>query len=277
MSAYSYIIGRVKSIALKEGDDGWENPMDMGKITFQLVYSSISISLGADAAVQPAYPMFNFVRQYPLLNEMVLVIPGPTEALNDARSRQKFFYYPPYALWNKSNHGAFPDLREWEEFVNTKVNQPSYSGAAVQPPRLPLGKTFKENTQIRDLQSFEGDCILQARSGQSIRFGSTVPEMKDMNKWSSSGNSGDPITIIQNSQGPRPGVPDYKTITEDINKDGSAIYLTTTQEIVMDIGLFPLNSFGNNIFTENVAMLANVPTSNYAESAQQQDQNNRTA
>jgi hypothetical protein len=259
-------IGRVKSIVLgpykgstQERDPDYGSPIDIGKIKYELLYSTLGTSKSGEVS-EPAWPMFNFIRQYPVVNEIVLIMAGPTEKLNDRVSNQQFFYFPPYSLWNRANHGAFPNMSEYSQFLKQFVNVQGYSGNAVTGSSLPLGYTFQENQQVRNLQPFEGDTILQARFGQSIRFGSTVPVLKRDNTWSNSGKNGDPITIILNSQRQEnPGLK-FNNIVEDINKDGSAIYMTSTQEIFLeDINNFPLNSFGTPITPISQPTLRTLP------------------
>jgi hypothetical protein len=140
-----------------------------------------------------------------------------------------------------------------------------------------LGYTFEENAEIKDLQPFEGDTIIQARFGQSIRFGSTVSVLSNDNTWSKNNEdtNGDPITIITNRQGNRVVRNKFDSIVEDINKDGSSIYMTSTQEIdIKDLYNFPLNSFRTSIKDpgiSNAVKLSTKPTSNQFTSAADQD------
>jgi hypothetical protein len=243
-------IGRVKSIVLGpykgsslERDPDYGSPVDIGKIKYELLYSPLGTSRSQEVS-EPAWPIFNFIRQYPVVNEIVFIITGPTEKLNDRIYNQQYFYFPPYSVWNRSNHGAFPNMAEYSDFLKQYKNIQGYSGNATTGSSLPLGYTFKENQQVRNLQPFEGDTIMQGRFGQSIRLGSTVPALKRDNTWSNSGNNGDPITIILNSQRQENASLKFNNIVENINKDGSAIYMTSTQEIFLeDINNFPLNSF----------------------------------
>lgn len=273
-------IGRVKSVVLgpykggtKQIDPDYTSPADLGKIRYELLYSPLITSLSENIN-KPAYPISGFLKQYPTVNEIVLIITGPSGGLNDTSTSQKLFYFPPYNLWNDSNHNAFPNLNEWADFLNNNANKPGYSGNSVTTTKLPLGYTFKERF-VRNLQPFEGDIILQSRFGQSIRFGSTVPEHKASNTWSNSGETDDPITIISNEQGHRAELQKFDTFVEDINRDGSAIYMTSTQEINIDLSKFPLNSFKTTIkpVTQTVLEVARVPISNYGTSAAEQDQN----
>lgn len=277
-----FIIGRVKKIVLgpfisntNNPDEDYTGPSDIGKIRYEILYSTLSTSK-TDAVSEPAYPIFSFIKQYPVLNEIVLIMVGPTEKLNDRYSRQQFFYFPPYSIWNNPNHGAFPNMGEYADFLNNYANKPEYSGDSTESPKFPLGFTFQEKNEIRNLQPFEGDIILQSRFGQSIRFGSTVPVLKNKNTWSNSGDNGSPITIITNQQANRPGLYKFDSTVEDINRDGSSIYMTSTQQVDMPSLLgFPLNSFGVTInpIVSNTTEAVKIPTSNFGTSAAEQDSN----
>jgi len=280
-SGYYFQIGRVTSIVLgpfkgntKERDPDYRSPNDIGKIRFELKYSPLSTSRSREVS-EPAYPMSAFIKQYPVVNENVLIIVGPSRKLNDGADKQEYFYFPPYALWRNPNHNAFPNMDEYADFLNHTVNRPGYSGNAVSGS-LPLGYTFQENKNVKNLRPFEGDIILQSRFGQSIRFGSTVPVMKDFNTWSQSGNNGSPITIISNNQGARKTLTPFDPTVEDINRDGSAIWMTSTQQVnLQDINTFPLNSFGGGInpIVQDVVKLQQLPVSDEVISAQFQDEN----
>lgn len=275
-------IGRVKSVVLgplkgnsKTPDPDYGSPADIGKIKYELVYSPLNTSF-SDEVSDAAYPIFNFIRQYPVINEIVLIITGPSEGLNDSTANQQLFYFPPYNVWNHANHGAFPNMSEYGQYINQYANIPGYAGSTTIGTKLPLGYTVQERPQVRNLQPFEGDVILQSRFGQSIRFGSTVPVLKKNNTWSSSGENGDPITIILNSQGARPGLNKLENIIEDINKDGSGIWMTSTQEIFLeDINNFPIESFsgGIDVQIQDVIEVPRKPISNDFLSPSQQDQN----
>lgn len=255
---YYFQIARVKDIVLgplkpgtRESDPNYSNPVDIGKIYYELLYSPLAASFSEQIS-EPAWPIWSFCKQLPLINEIVLIIKGPSKGLNDKSTIQQSFYFPVYSLWGDPNHNAFPNMNEWADYLNNYANQPEYSGTAVTGSSLPLGTTFEENPQIKNLRPFEGDSILQGRFGQSIRFGSTVREQSKENTWSRSGNNGDPITIILNEQKPSPALEKTETkfnpIVEDINRDGSMICLTSTQEIIIEgLNKFPFRSFGKGI------------------------------
>jgi hypothetical protein len=275
-------IGRVKSVVLgPNSPDGKKNPnyrspSDIGSIKYELLYSALSTSKSKEVS-EPAYPMWYFIRQYPVVNEIVLIVVGPSIGLNDGATKQQYYYMPAYGMWNNPNHNGFPNMEEWADYLNTFANKPTYSGNATDSKTLPLGYTFEENPKIKDLQPFEGDTIIQARFGQSIRFGSTVSVLSNDNTWSKNkeGTNGNPITIITNRQGERVVRNKFDSIVEDINKDGSSIYMTSTQEIdLKDLYNFPLNSFRTSIKDpgiSNAIKLSTKPVSNQFTSADAQD------
>lgn len=280
-------IGRVKSIVLGPyisgttiPDPKYQSSADIGKITYELLYSPLNTSF-SDGVSEPAYPIFGFIRQYPLLGEIVLIFRGPTPGLNDSYNDQRQYYFPPYALWGDAHQNAFPNLSEVAAFLKNSSNVPGYSKrtSSGDNVKFPLGNTFLEKKSIKNLQPFEGDIVVQSRFGQSIRFGSTSTANRQSNFWSNSGTEGDPITIISNQQNDRSNVGQFDPVVENINVDGSAIYLTSTQEIFLeDLNGFPLNSFGKNIdpVIQPVYSVTKLPTSNFGVSAADQDTNTLT-
>ena len=247
-----YIIGRVKDIVLgpiKHGelnikDDRFTGYGDIGKITFDILYSPWASSM--DGTSKPAYPMFSFIKHLPVIHEIVYIIPGPSPDMNDDMANRKLYYMPAYSLWNASNHNAFPNLDEFAQYMNNQKSKGNYNSSPTTIQyEMPKGYTFGENENIRSLTPFEGDTILESRFGQSIRFGSTIPTMKKYNHWSDSGKNGDPIIIIRNGQGiPTNPNDKFATTVEDINSDNSSIYLTAGQKITINsIINYPLYSF----------------------------------
>lgn len=279
-----FIIGRVVSVILGPWDPDWTGPSDLGKIRYQTLYSPSGKRRAkqiSDSGNKPAYPMWGFLKHYPIVNEIVVITTGPSSGLNDFYSSQQLYYFSPYNMWNDSNHNAFPDLVDYKNQINAAANEPENAGSSV-TSSLYLGYTFKEK-EIRNLQPFEGDIIMQARFGQSIRFGSTVPVLKKSNTWSNVGENGSPITIITNEAGSRnfgkdvfgAQIDKFDFAVEDINKDGSSIYLTSDQQINLeDLNNFPLDSFKVQIDpVQQVILEAPLPfpISNFGNSAADQD------
>jgi hypothetical protein len=244
-NASNLVIGRVTSIVLgPELADGTPDPnyksqSDIGAIRFEKLYDTISTG---KTLSDPAYPIFNFVRQYPVLSEIVLIVRGPGTDLNDSKDRQALYYFPPYSLWGGPNHNAFPNMKSYLDYVKTYYANGT-AAAQKSMPKLPMGYSFVESDDIRPLRAFEGDTIIESRFGQSIRFGSTNREISSKNPWSNSGVSGQPITIIRNGQGKQPSTDSFSQTVENANTDDAMLFLTSGQSInISDISEFPLKT-----------------------------------
>jgi hypothetical protein len=64
-----------------------------------------------------------------------------------------------------------------------------------------------------------------------LRFSSTTKLYSNLNEWSSIGNEDSPITILTNGFNYNPGEIYH---VEQINKDNSSIYLTSTQQLPLE-------------------------------------------
>ena len=287
------VVGRVRNVVLSPYVDDqktlnpeYDSPSDIGKIRYDIVYQNRQVLRG-DASSRPAWPIFSFIKQYPVIGELVLLVMGPTTELNDYRSAQQAYYFPPYNLWNSPNHNAFPELTEYADFVERYYQKPGYQyDQTGSVPELPKGAYFSEKS-IQNLEPFEGDTIIQGRFGQSIRFGSTNTLKKKRNSWSNFGKDGDPITIIRNGQGrdtrikeedintARASILPDQPVIENINDDDSSIYLTSGQSIeIKDFHMFPMKSYGIDFKTQSERRVTKVeqnPTLNESRSARQND------
>jgi len=152
-----------------------------------------------------AKPLFPNINYYPLLGELIYIIELPSPAAQITSNSTQKYYTTVINLWGDSQ-------------VNSQTAN----------SKSPLGKTFIESSIIRNLLNFEGDCIIQGRKGNSIRFGSTVRFASSNNEWSSIGKDGDPILIISNGHNYNK---DQDFYVEKINEEASSIYLTSTQNI----------------------------------------------
>jgi hypothetical protein len=247
-----FAIGRVKSIVLGQylydntPDPNYTAPRDIGKIAYDLLYQTMNFPNDKGSS-RPAYPIFSTIKQYPLISEIVLIVPGPDPDMNNNIAEQGNYYFPPYALWNSVNHNAFPNMRDYEAYIKQNANNEGVDNKQLtgnNPGELPLGYMFKELLDVRSLRPFEGDTLIESRFGSSIRFGSTNTTKK-LNSWSSTGELRKPITIIRNGQGPQPTSNYFDSTVEDINKDGSTIWMLAGQNVKIDnLESFPLTSFG---------------------------------
>ena len=225
--------GRVINIIL-DGDDY----NAIGTIEYVNIESSPADISNINPQVNKftAKPLLSNIKNYPLINELVLILSLPDIGIKASTSSKSKYYLNILSIWNHPHHNAIPFLEGNLSPTQQKTYQQTALGSIKrvtdQPTEIFLGETFFERDTINPLSPFEGDVIYEGRWGNSIRFGSTVKNRP--NNWSSTGTDGDPIMIIRNGQGPNEGN-GYTYITEDINTDLGSIYFGSTQKL-------PLNS-----------------------------------
>lgn len=224
---------------------GWSG---LGSIKFTQLGSSKDTD---NPSTLIARPLFTNILQYPLLEEIVLILQAPSEGLNRDPQAKTFYYLTTIGLWNSIHHNAFPDIPNFNKKIKNKNNdstQQIEEGSSISDNPdtevLKFGNSFKEKPDIRTLLPEEGDIMVEGRWGQSIRFSSTTTKKLPNNSWSAQGELGSPITIIRNGQTKEkntsaPWVPIY----EDINKDGSSIYMSSGQDIPLELASKNLKSF----------------------------------
>ena len=208
-----------------------------------------------------ARPLFSFNKQYPLPNEIVLIITATSkDAVRANKNAMQNYYLPPLSIWNHPHHNIFPNPRNVAS--NKEYNKiADYKKAGIvrrlkedEETDIPLGKYFNEIANIKPLLPYEGDTILEGRFGNTIRFGSTarsdtIPE-ELKNPWSNGarGENSDPITIIRNGQRVDSDDEGWVHSIENINLDPSSVYLTSNQKIEnFIVASDEFGSFGINV------------------------------
>jgi len=193
------VFGRVVDIVLDENKvlyDAQGNKLPIGSI----IYQDILTPVDKEATLPPAFPLTNGVKQYPLVNEIVLIITGPTPDFQENNSQVLSYYSSVLNIWGSPHHNALPTQGVDFEF--------------------PIGKDIPELKDINPLYPFPGDVLVEGRQGQSIRMGGYK---SDKNPFTGTVNNGKPFTIISNGQiKTKNGI---DPIVEDVNKDANSIYM----------------------------------------------------
>ncbi len=195
-----------------------------------------------------AKPLFPNNKIFPLENEIVYILPLPNSDIQGGVNDTSFYYFQPVNIWNSVHHNAIPDpingnslppsqQQDYEQTEAGAVRRVTDGGSEID-----LGNTFVEKLNIKNLQPFEGDIFYEGRWGQSLRFGSTVNNSPILNPWSRTGNNGDPLTILRNSQY-NDGKDAWIPQVEDINKQGSSVYMTSTQAIPIEVSSKSYSSY----------------------------------
>ena len=239
----SVIYARVVDIILDDqhpqfnDNGGWTG---VGTIYFSPVELS-SITTKSNLTATPLLP---YLKNYPLVNEFVLLFKLPSNKVLEKTNLTQYYYLNPISLWNNQHINAFPNLetnsqtqpsqqKSYQSIEQGQTRKSSNEEVNYNYNSPLIGGTFIERSNIHPLLSFAGDIITEGRWGNSVRFGSTakVTNGTYINNWSNTGTDGNPITIIRNGQPTDTSEKGYLPIIEDINEDLSSIYLTSNQTI----------------------------------------------
>lgn len=193
------VFGRVVDIVLDENKilyDAQGNKLPIGSI----IYQDILTPVDKEATLPYAYPLTSAIKHFPFINEIVLIVAGPTPDFQENSSQVLNYYSSVLNIWGSTHHNALPTQGVDFEF--------------------PIGKDIPELKDINPLYPFPGDFIIQGRQGQSIRMGGYK---SDKNPFTGTVNNGKPFTIIRNGQiKTKSGI---DSIVEDVNKDANSIYM----------------------------------------------------
>ena len=262
--------GRVVDIILDENhplfevNGGWSS---LGSIFFEKVTLS-STSKNPKAKVR-ALPLLPNLRQYPVINELVVIFELPSKDIGANSTLTTFYYLNPISIWNHPNLNAYPnelatpqvqdsENKSYQQIEAGQVRRSTDEEVKINYNSPLVGGSFVPSDTVRSLMSYAGDFILEGRFGNSIRFGSTISGSTTNytsslinNNWSTAGSSGEPITIIRNGQGeidiPSPiPLPVWVPTVENINIDKSSIYLTSNQIIPLSTTFNSYPAIKNN-------------------------------
>lgn len=204
-SQASPIFGRVVKIALDESTkilDAQGNSLPIGTI----LYRDITAEKETTATEYPALPLQSNFKQFPLLNEVVLITPGPTSDIQSNVGTKDTYYSTVVNLWGSAHHNALPE-------PNTDIS-------------TILGKDVIELSDINPLYPFPGDILLEGRQGQSIRIGGN---MSPKNPIVDSSNNSKPYMLLSNGQIKTNNGIDH--IVESIDEDFNSLYFLSDHKV----------------------------------------------
>jgi hypothetical protein len=225
-----------------EGLGGWNS---IGIIKYELINSLE----GEQTIRKIAKPLLSNIKTIPLKNEIIFLIKLPdANSLNSLTDNEIYYYLTLISLWNHPHHNAFPNplnnnsLPESQRKDYKSIESGNVRRVTDNSTEINLNSTnnsggkFIERINIHPILPFTGDNILEGRFGNSIRLGSTIKSNSlYQNNWSTSGNEGDPITIIRNGQPANSSDEGWLPTVENINNDLSSIYFTSTQKLPINV------------------------------------------
>jgi hypothetical protein len=208
-------------------EGGWSS---IGTIFFEQVDK-----IQEKSVTSKATPFLPHHKNYPLVNELVLLFYCPDKGMGGFDSSKSYFYLNPISIWNHPHHNIYPNIFKYVKDKNINFNSTNKSGGE-----------FIEKNNINPIIPFTGDNIVESRFGSSIRLGSTnLSSTIYRNNWSEYGEHGDPILILKNGNTNK-SQPGFLPSVENINEDPSSIYMTSTQNIPISASSLNYTAISNN-------------------------------
>jgi hypothetical protein len=215
-------------------------PMAVGMIKVGLLDSGISADSPEAAQSITAIPLNRNIRRIPIVGEVVLLVKAPGPYVSGLRASYEYYYLDIVSLQSSIHHNGIPTATKLSTSSqgltgNTAAYSTATAGITAQNEEPKLDKNFAENENVKPLQPYVGDVLIEGRYGNTIRLSSTQKDgkfVKDPN-WSK-GTPGDPILTIRNTRQVKSTgqINDY--VTEDFTKDDNIISMASGQEIVFE-------------------------------------------
>ena len=249
-SSAEFIIARVKNVLLDDSDKALFDRLGGFKAIGSIECIPFVNFNDPNAIPIVARPLNSNFTQYPVKNEIVLV---KTLIRKEAQNNfdnylPEYYYFNIIATFNATEHNATPD----SSFFKTGGTSEKVAG------------DFQTLGNVKRLIKAPGDITVESRRGSSVRLGSN--NLNFQTPWKAA--SSKPILIISNNK----ATSTNEVIFEDINKDGSSLYMISSH----NVGFVPssLNFDSYNTVVEvkqNVVVVDQKPVTKPNESAAQAD------
>lgn len=208
----TFKFGRVVDVVLDESSAYWDE-FGRSQAINGIKYRPLgkAFSEDEDAVLPFAYCANPQLISIPLKNEIVIIVSLPSENRAANSLQTKSYWFSVVNIWNHPHHNAYPDTLQ--------------SGTG----KADLGEEFVEVNTVAPLQIYPGDTLISGRHGNTIRLGGTKHQY---NPITDDSNNGKPFTIIKNGmKEPEDGM---ALSSEDINEDGSSIYMVSDHTIPLE-------------------------------------------
>lgn len=193
-----------------------------------------------------ARPLDYNIKKLPLLGEVVMIIRGPSAGGGAIGGSSQNYYITTYAIQSLIHHNGLPDITKTgtgaggidkASYSNTEAGHTKNNDVRKNGKKNIFANSFVERNDVRPIQPYAGDVIIEGRYNQSIRFSSTLNDsVSDYTlppSWKK-GKSifGDPLTVIRNGRinGSVSTKPN-KFYVENVKEDDSSIWMTSGQTI----------------------------------------------
>tara|TARA_B100000963_G_scaffold349387_1_gene358375 strand:+ start:3111 stop:4286 length:1176 start_codon:yes stop_codon:yes gene_type:complete len=209
------IIARVIDIIMDDQHEDYkifDGPDAIGMILYRPIdYPTDTSDSGEELYTGRAYPFNPNFNTFPLKNEIVYIIKGPSNNLADGGKNDIDYYTTVINLWNHPHVNLYPVYSDGE------------------PDSVNIGEGMDYLSNIAPVQPYPGDTLIQGRLGTSIRLSGGQSKK---NPYATEENKNKPFMIfsngITNTNFKENG---FDFINENVDKDPSSMYLTSNQII----------------------------------------------
>ena len=226
------VVARVKDVCLNTNSSMFETSGEFFGIG-AIKWEDITISNSKKtkkSSFSLARPLIPSIKEFPLVNEYVLVFRGPSPD-NPGVKADPSYYYIGLKMWNDNEQNAYPDPLSDINNTKTPQNNKTYSeiesGVNMEPRKTPATENFNGTSK-----------------GNYVEDGSIQPILKNGQPINTSGRGFEPTT-------------------ENINFDFSSLYLTSTQQIPIEVSTLNKRS-GEGSTIPFSGMVSKTPTSPFS-------------
>ena len=186
-----------------------------------------------------ARPLFSNMRQPPLEGETVLLLSTIGSYASGISSNEELYYLGIINLQGSVHHNSIPNINEVETRNDGGGDAQSYqttgAGSTRKQQQAKIDSKFPESRNVKAIQPYVGDVLIEGRFGNSIRLSSTLKSTnvytKNANWQKGDGTEGDPMLILRVNKPTQNTNKVNDFITEDFTKDDSIITLQSTQAL----------------------------------------------
>lgn len=234
------------SIAFKPVNDDNGDELPLGTIRIQIQGNGIK-----ERSLYTYASPYSSIRRIPLIGEHVLVFQAPSYfSLGGGNNDLIYYYLDPISIQGTVNYNILPKTNvTYTPSTNsyTKAISPSVTTGNS---KFKPGDNFKEQN-VKSLQPYEGEVLIEGRSGNSIRFGNTYTSYGSNYQVAPTYKTSvdqSPILILRNGVDTSNAGKTY--VVENIEKDKSSVYLTSNQTLTGFKGAQPKVGVGVKLLSQ---------------------------
>jgi len=244
------IIGHVLEVCLDESSDLYKGTdTNIGALRFRDVFGPPTKDIARERG-NVAYPADRSNYKIPLPGEQVVIYQAYSDKITPTNANAPGFFYGSIIMNSANITTTSSPFVGIDPNLLNPLNLKSFSYTQLQrrfDGKFKNIENFKDVTAKpiihKQLRPFEGDYIIQGRYGNSLRFGGTPADRNadDNAEWAEkkAGQPGDPIITIRLSNETIKANKANNELydIEDINEDAASIYLTSTQELPIELAV----------------------------------------